>query len=195
MRLRRFVIAVALAVLVAWMGAPALRAGALSSVAPAGASGGVSINITGTGFDAAAANNLVTFTSTSGVSVTAPGTAVLTLDQASGLRRLTVTVPDGLPAGTTTLLVQNKITQETSAGKSIEYVTLALPDATSGAPGASVLAVRIAGSPNAAFAAGTRVSLGAGVTVTATTIQSPTSLIATVSIAAGGPSARETSTS
>jgi PKD repeat protein len=161
------------------------HAGSLSSVAPAGASAGVAIAITGLGFDSTAANNTITFTPAQGAAVTATGTSIVTLDAGSGLRRLSVTVPAGLPAGTTALRVVNGKTGEASAGQSLEVLTLSLPAVASGAPGATNVAVRITGSPNVRFVAGsTRAAFGVGITVASTNVESSTSLVATISIAA-----------
>ncbi len=171
-----------LALLFAVAAQPA-RGGTLASVTPMGASPAVAVSITGTGFNATAANNVVTFTPAAGPAATATPTAVATLSTATGLRRLTVTVPAGLPIGTAALRVRNTVTGETSAGKSLEIVEIYLPGVTSAAVGASNVNVRITGSPNTAFVAGsTRASFGAGVTVNATTVESPTSLVANISV-------------
>ena len=77
-----------------------------------------------------------------------------------------MTVPAGLPIGTAALRVLNTPTGETSAGKSLEIIAIYLPEVTSAAVGASNVNVRITGSPNTAFVAGsTRATFGAGVTV------------------------------
>src|SRR5687767_8465221 len=77
---RRF--AILLVLLAAWPTVVdlALRAGTLASVVPAGASTGITIFITGTGFNTTAANNEVTFTHTGGVSATATGTLIQTVN-------------------------------------------------------------------------------------------------------------------
>jgi PKD repeat protein len=182
-RARSIVAALIVALAIALVGQIG-HAGSLSSVAPAGASAGVAIAITGTGFDPTAGNNTVTFTPASGTPATVTGTSIVTLDAGAGLRRLSVAVPGGLPAGTTALRVVNKTTGETSVGRSLEVLTLALPAVSSGAPGATNLAVRVTGSPNVRFAAGsTRAAFGAGITVSSTTVESPTSLVATIAIA------------
>src|ERR1043165_6285319 len=64
------------------------HAGSLSSIAPAGASAGQQIDITGPGFDPAASNNVVTFASPVGAAIDASVTAVATLDERAGLRRV-----------------------------------------------------------------------------------------------------------
>src|SRR5262245_14340354 len=85
--------------------------GNLLSVNPTGASSGVVITLTGTGFDTIASRNVVTFTPTpSGASRSSNASTVATIDPARGIRRLTVTVPDGLPVGRADLKVQNTTT-------------------------------------------------------------------------------------
>src|SRR6185295_15248765 len=98
-------------------------------------------------------------------------------------RRLTVTVPAGLPVGPVSVHVTNRISNEVSDARSLDIVSLALPDLGSATPGATGVVVRIAGSPNSRFAAGTRASFGLGITVRATTVESATSLLATIDIA------------
>jgi hypothetical protein len=150
-----------------------------------GASSSVAISITGTGFNATASSNDVTFTPVSGAPVTVTATAVTTLSATTGLRRLTVVVPNGLPIGTAALSVLNKQTGEVSRGKSLEVIAISLPDTTSAPLGATNLNVRVTGSPNTAFVAGsTRATFGAGITVNSTTVQSATSLVANISVSA-----------
>src|SRR4051812_29688651 len=161
------------------------RAGTLSTVSPMGASSSVTIAITGTGFNPTASSNDVTFTPVSGAPVTVTSTAVTTLSAATGLRRLTVVVPNGLPIGAAALSVVNKQTGEVSRGKSLEVIAISLPDKTSALVGTNNLNVLITGSPNTAFVAGaTRATFGGGITVNSTTVQSPTSLVANISISA-----------
>jgi len=161
------------------------RAGTLSNVSPMGASSSVSISITGTGFNAIASSNDVTFTPLSGAPVTVTATAVTTLSAATGLRRLTVVVPSGLPVGTAALSVLNKQTGEVSGGKSLEVIAISLSGATSASLGANNVNVLVVGSPNTAFVAGsTRATFGAGITVNSTTVQSATSLVANISVSA-----------
>jgi hypothetical protein len=161
------------------------RAGTLSSLSPMGASSSVAISITGTGFNASASSNDVTFTPLAGAPITVTATAVTTLSAATGLRRLTVVVPNGLPIGTAALSVLNKQTGEVSTGKSLEVIAIFLPDTTSAPLGANNLNVRVTGSPNTAFVAGaTRAAFGAGITVHSTTVQSATSLVANISVSA-----------
>jgi hypothetical protein len=150
------------------------RAGTLSTVSPMGASSSVTIAITGTGFNPTASSNDVTFTPVSGAPVTVTATAVTTLSAATGLRRLTVAVPNGLPIGTAALSVLNKQTGEVSRGRSLEVIAISLPDKTSALVGT-----------NTAFVAGaTRATFGGGITVNSTTVQSPTSLVANISVSA-----------
>src|SRR3712207_1536229 len=92
---QRIVLALALALRAAGQTA---HGGALSAVAPAGAPPQGAVNITGTGFDATATNNQVTFFPGAGSAVTALATRVATLDAARGVGGLTVTVRE-LPAG------------------------------------------------------------------------------------------------
>ena len=162
-----------------------LQAGTLSAVAPSGASPTVTIQLTGSGFDSTPASNEVTFRTSAGETAVATPTAVAVVDAARGLRRLTLRVPTGLSVGRADLTVLNRATGEVSTGLWLEVVALALPELTSGAPGATNLRVRITGSANAKFAAGSRAVLGTGITVVSTTVESPTSVVATISIAAG----------
>ncbi|HXH05443.1 MAG TPA: PKD domain-containing protein, partial [Vicinamibacterales bacterium] len=160
-----------------------VRAGELGSVAPMGATPGVAINITGTGFDPTAANNEVTFL-LPGASATVLGSAITTLDATRGLRRLRVTVPP-LPVGRAQLRVRNRVTGETSEGLAFEVLALAPPEPAGAAPGATNVVVRLVGSPNTAFEAGTtRAAFGAGITVHQTVVESPTVAVATISVAA-----------
>jgi hypothetical protein len=166
------------------LGAPIASAGTLVAVTPAGASVGVTIAVTGSGFDAVAANNRVVFTPAGGdPPVTAVGTTISAADSA-GQRRLTVVVPAGVPAGPAALRVVNTISGETSDGRSLDVITLTLPEVAAGAPGTTGLPVHIAGSALASFVVGTRAALGAGITVTGTRIDSAHDLVVTVTIAA-----------
>jgi hypothetical protein len=155
------------------------------SASPAGASAAVTINITGTGFDPTANNNEVSFVPASGATVTARGSSIVLVSASAGTRRLAVVVPAGLAVGRVSLRVRNTVTQETSEGQAIDLIAIQLPEVTSGTRGASNLAVRITGSGNTQFVQGVaRATFGAGITVLSTTVQSPTSLVATISIAA-----------
>jgi Bacterial Ig domain/von Willebrand factor type D domain len=152
-------------------------------VSPLGASPLVSISVTGTGFNTTPANNQITFTPVSGAAIAVSATAVTTLSAATGLRRLTLTVPAGLPVGTASLSVLNTATGEKSAGTSLEIIAISLAGVNSGQVGTSNLSVRITGSRNTTFAAGTtRAAFGAGVTVNSTTVESATSVVANISI-------------
>jgi RHS repeat-associated protein len=148
-----------------------------------GASSAVSINITGTGFNNSASDNEITFSPPSGIPIVAPASAVVTLDAAKDLRRLTVKVPLGLPVGSVALRVRNKITGEMSEGGSIEIIKIQLAETRSGAPGATNLNVRITGSPNVRFLfEGTRVTFGEGINVNSTTVESPSELVANITL-------------
>src|SRR5262245_39680630 len=175
---KRFLLAASAAVLV-----PMVGAGSFVAIAPAGVSAGQPIVITGSGFDSIATNNLVSFTPASGPAVTVAATAVATLDAASATRRLAVTVPATLPVGAVTVRVTNASGTEIADARALEIVSLQLPEAVSGLRGANGIVVRIAGSPNTRFASGTRVTLGAGITVRSTTVESATTLRATIDIA------------
>ena len=145
------------------------QTGQLIAVTPTGASSLVSVNITGSGFHATASNNEVSFVPTSGATVVASATAVMTADASRDLRRLTVRVPAGLPVGATALRVTNTATGATSEGLSVQIITIDLGNVVSAPVGATGVAVRITGSPNAQFASNnTRVLFGAGVTVSGT---------------------------
>src|SRR5689334_22529366 len=84
-------------------------AGTLSSVSPSGATAGITLTILGSGFNLTAANDLVTFTPAGGSPITATAKTAVTVDATSGLRRVTVVVPDGLPVGPTSLKVTNTV--------------------------------------------------------------------------------------
>jgi hypothetical protein len=159
------------------------HAGSPSSIAPAGVSVGQAIFITGTGFDSISANHLVTFTPSSGPPVTADVTAVATLDAAAGIRRLAVKVPEGLPVGTVSIHITNRTSGEVVDARSVDIVSLTLPDVSTATPGASGLAVRIVASPNTRFTAATRLTFGPGISVRSTTIESPTDIVAMVDVA------------
>ena len=79
--------------------APIRAAVALSAVAPLGASAGINVQITGTGFDPVAANNTVTLTPQGGAAVNLVAESITVLDATKGLRRIGITVPAGLPVG------------------------------------------------------------------------------------------------
>jgi len=162
---------------------PSAQSGLLTSVTPMGASSLATINIVGTGFDATASKNEVSFVPSSGATLTALGTAIATVDAATGSRRLTVKVPAGLPVGSAALRVRNLTTGGVSQGKSLDVIALTLPETTSVPAGATNRDIRITGSPNTHFVVGnTQVSFGTGVTVNKVTVQSDTTLLANVSV-------------
>src|SRR5262249_4998385 len=73
-------------------------------------------------------------------------------------------------------------------GATLQVIAISLPATRSAARGAQQVTVRIAGTSNTQFVAGrTTPSFGAGVTVTAVQVTSPTSLVATVSISPTTP--------
>jgi len=189
---RTAVVALVVLALVLWLppkkDTRLLAAVSLTAVTPYGASVGVTVQITGTGFDPTASHNSVTFTPASGSAVTVVADAVATLDSTKGLRRLSVKVPSGLAVGNATVRVVNTTTGESAAGASIQIVAIALPDVSSGARGVQGLDVRVNGTSNMQFVQGrTTVTFGPGVTVTSTQVTSPTSLIATVSVSSTTP--------
>ena len=160
-------------------------AGSLTTVSPSGASPAVTINITGTGFDPTAANNEVAFIPASGSAVTVRGSSIVLVNAGTGTRRLAVTVPPGLPAGRVALRVTNLTTQETSEGLSIDIVGIGLQGVSSAPRGSSNLSVRMTGTSNSRFVPGSsRAAFGAGITVHSTTVESATSLVASISVAA-----------
>ncbi len=165
-----------------------LAAVSLTAVTPYGVSAGVTVQITGMGFDPTASRNSVMFTPASGAATTVVADAIATLDATKGLRRLSVKVPSGLAIGTAAVRVVNTTTGESAAGASIQIVALSLPDVTSGVRGAQNLTVQVNGTSNMQFVAGrTTVTFGAGVTVTSTQVTSSTSLLATVTISSTTP--------
>jgi hypothetical protein len=163
---------------------PTVRAAvALSAVAPLGASAGINVQITGTGFDPVASNNTITLTPASGAAVTLVAESITVLDQTKGIRRIGITVPSGLAVGTAAILVRNLKTKESAGGKTLQIVQISLPQTTSAVRGATGVAVRVDGSSNVQFVAGrTTPNFGAGITVTSTQVLSPTSLVATISV-------------
>jgi hypothetical protein len=179
----------ALAIAVAALAPPAiegplLAAISLTSVAPLGASSGVTIQIIGTGFDPLADRNLVRFTPQGGATTQVVAESIAILDAAKGLRRIGVRVPDGLPVGSTQVQVRNQTTGELSLPRPFDVVRVSLPEVTSATPGAQQVAVRISGSPNLQLVAGrSTATFGAGITVSAVQVLAPSSAIATISIA------------
>ncbi|HEY2435414.1 MAG TPA: Ig-like domain-containing protein, partial [Vicinamibacterales bacterium] len=177
----------ALVVLIASVSAPLQvrlsAAMSLTAIAPLGASAGVSVQITGTGFDPSAANNQVTLTPASGPAVQVTAASITTLDASKNLRRIGITIPAGLAVGPAAVRVTNLVTHESVTGGKLDVVAISLPATASAVRGATQVPVRIDGSPNAAFVAGrTTVSIGAGVTVQAVQVTSPQSLVATISV-------------
>lgn len=165
-----------------------LAAVSLTAVTPYGASAGVTVQVTGTGFDPTPLQNSITFTPAAGPAITAVADAIATLDATKGLRRLSVKVPAGLAIGTAAVRVVNTTTGESAAGATIQIVALSLPDVNSGTRGAQNLNVRVNGTANMPFVAGrTTVTFGAGITVTSVQVTSATSLIATVTISSTTP--------
>ena len=165
-------------------------AGTLASVTPLGASPGIVVRVTGTGFAAEAASNEVLLRSGAGSEARVTPTEVTTLDAAKGLRRLAFTMPGSLPAGAASIAVTNLATGEVSAGRNIEVITIAL-SLSSAERGASDLQIRVSGSPNCQFVAGrTMVTFGPGVTINGLSVESPATLVARVTVdaaAAPGP--------
>ncbi len=156
-----------------------LAAAVASLVDPGRVTPGVLINITGTGFHKSAKYNDVVFTPEGAASVRVRAKSVTTIDAAGGLRRVAVLVP-ALPVGQVALRVINTVTGEESPTASAQIVSIT-PSVTSVTQGAS-LALVITGSPEAGFVEGTRVALGAGITVGAVTVESPTRLVAQISV-------------
>ena len=159
--------------------------GTLLSVSPGLASAGVTLTIVGTGLDATASKNIISFVPQSGDTVTVAALTVIPID--STQKRLTVKVPGGLPNGTTALRVKNGTTGDQSTGKSIEVVTFA-SDKASTAP-ASTLNLTLTGSANAHLTANaTRVTFsGAGIVVNTTTVSSPTTVVVNITAAPDAP--------
>jgi RHS repeat-associated protein len=167
--------------------ASAAFAGTLTNISPAGASPGISVKVNGSGFDAAAGNNQIQLTPASGAPVTVTPTAIAVVDAARGIRQLTFRVPAGLAPGAAAIKVTNTVTGETSEGRSLEVVELSIADGASAtaARGTTGRVVRINGTANAQFTpANSKVTFGAGITVTSTIVDSPTSLRATIDVAA-----------
>jgi hypothetical protein len=149
-------------------------AGTLQSVTPLGASAGITVRVTGTGLDPVAANNEVMLRLAGGGETRVEPNSVSTLDAAGDVRRLSFVVPAGLATGTATLSVFNRTTGATSTTRALEVIGITLSSATL-TRGKST-SLRITGSPNAQLVAGrTLVTLGPGVTVTSTTVESLTS--------------------
>ena len=159
------------------------HAGRITSVVPAAVSADATVRITGSGFSSSAAANVVTFTpATGGPGIPGVVTAVSAADSAGTLRRLTVRVPAGLGTGPTAISVRNATTGEVSDGASVQVVTLQASPAYA-IPGSTVdVTFSLAG--NAAFdPSASRVAFGAGITLNHVTFASPTSLVASITVA------------
>jgi hypothetical protein len=157
-----------------------VSAGKVTSWSPNGVSSLLPLQITGTGFNATASNNVVSFLQSGVVKATVRGKSVV--EKPNGVRTITVDVPPGIPIGTTALRVVNETTREISEGGPIEIIAISLPEITS-APRGSQVSVRIQGSPNVRFGAGaTTVSFGQGITTKTVVVESRTSLVATIAI-------------
>ncbi len=168
--------------------APLRAAIALNAVAPLGASAGVTVQITGSGFAPVAASNQVVLTPASGPAVTVNGSSIVVLDAAKDLRRLSIALPPGLPTGIASVQVRNTVSGELAGGRSLQVIDVGVTPPVSALRGSTGVPVRLLGSPNTAFVAGrTTVIVGSGVTVTATQVVSPTELVATVSVSASAP--------
>ena len=129
---------VALAVsLTAPFEAPIRAAVAFSAVAPLGASAGINVQITGTGFDPVAANNTVTLTPQGGAAVNLVAESIAVLDAAKGLRRIGITVPAGLPVGNGAYWSAIAPPTRAPAGETLQIVQITLPQTTSGRRGAN----------------------------------------------------------
>ena len=156
-----------------------LAAAVANLVDPGRVTPGVLINITGTGFHKSAKYNDVVFTPEGGTSVRVRAKSVTTVDAASGVRRVAVLVP-ALPVGPVALRVINTATGEESPTAPAQIVSIT-PSVTSVAQGASLTLV-ITGSAETGFVEGTRVALGAGITVGAVSVESPTRLVVQISV-------------
>jgi hypothetical protein len=120
----------------------------LTDIAPRGASAQLPIHIFGTGMAPAASSNVVTFVPVTGASVAATASNIQTLQD--GRQNLTVTVPNGLPIGTTAVRVLNQATGETLTGASFEHIGISLPEYVSAPRGTKSLDVKILGTANGA---------------------------------------------
>ncbi len=161
----------------------ATGAGTLSAVTPLGASAGVTVRVTGTGLDPVPANNQIVLRPATGPEVRLDAVSVATLDVARDLRRVAFVMPVGLATGPAAVSVHNRTTGVTSNERPLEVIAIAVsPQVLVRGESATV---RIAGSPTAQFTAGrTMVSAGTGVTVTSTTVESTTSIVVGLTVAA-----------
>ncbi|MGV3519773.1 PKD domain-containing protein, partial [Luteitalea sp.] len=158
----------------------ALRAGALTKVDPGRVSVGVLVNLTGAGFATTAAANEVVFTPQNGSSVTVRANAVATVNEKRGTRRLTVLVPS-LPDGPAAVRVVNTVSGEQSTTSTVRIISLS-PSVTELQQGETRDLV-VTGSAETAFVARTRVALGSGIKVESVVVESPTRLVARVTVA------------
>jgi hypothetical protein len=172
----RLIVAAALAAVAALTNVP-LQGGSLLGVDFTAISPGLRIRITGTGFEARASRNLVTFTPVSGSPVTMPGQ---TLTSDGTTQRLLVDIPATLPIGSTAVSVRNMTTGEESTGLSIEIVSLTLSGVTSAPPGATVAVTIDTVGAMPLDPKYTAVSFGTGITVQAWKVVSPTRIDATL---------------
>ncbi len=174
----------ALVLAVAGVPSPA-TGGSVVSVETTGVTTGALFAVTGTGFDAAAANNQLTFTPAAGAPVTVAATSSTVVDASRGVRRLSVRVPAGLPIGAASVRVLNTVTADVTDVPAIQILALDAPRPAQAAPGTTGLAVVVTAQGAAAFVAGqTRVTFGAGISVRAVTVQSANALTATIDIGA-----------
>jgi hypothetical protein len=83
--------------------------------------------------------------------------------------------------------VINRTTNRITAARSLDVVPLIVAAMPPLAPAATAIPIRIVGSRNGQFAAASRVVLGPGVTVRTMTVESATSIVATVDVAPSAP--------
>ena len=162
------------------------QAPVVSSVSPSVVSVDVSLRITGTGLGATVAANEVTIAPSSGAPVPAAVTAVSAADASGTIRRVTVKVPGGLPLGRASITIRNTVTGLASAPASLEIVSIAA-GTTMVTVGTTIdLPITLQGS--AAFdPSSNRVTPGTGITVNRVTVQSPTQLLASVTVSPTAP--------
>ena len=176
------------AAVVAWGAASLGAAVALSALTPGTATPGVTLQITGTGFAATAADNEVSFTPAAddgpgSPSITAPVASVSLIDAKKDARRLQVVLPAGLPVGAANVRVRNRLTGEIGAGRAVQVVAVEIPQPVVAAPGATGIQVHLVGTGNTLFASGSlAANFGVGVSATALTAVSPTEVVATVRV-------------
>jgi hypothetical protein len=137
--------------------------GTVISVETTGVTTGALFAVTGTGFDAAAANNQLTFTPAAGAPVTVAATSSTVVDASRGVRRLSVRVPAGLPIGAASVRVLNTVTADVTDVPAIQILALDAPRPAQAAPGTTGLAVVVTAQGAAAFVAGQTAPFGAGI--------------------------------